>query len=142
MIQDLLAYAKQYVNTPYIWGGDNPLKGFDCSGYIQWVLASVGYDPIGDQTSQALYNHFKQNANGIAMDSLRPASLIFYGKGHQKITHIGMGINEITVIEAGRGGRNIKTVQDAVKKGACVREINWDYRSDAIGILMPKYRFL
>ena len=142
MLEDLIDYAKQYTNTPYIWGGDNPLIGFDCSGYIQWCLASVGYDPVGDQTSQALFNHFGQSARGTIREGLQKGALVFYGKSQNKITHISLAINLITVIECGGGDRRTRTKQDAIRLGACVRQKAWGYRNDCISVIMPKYSFL
>jgi cell wall-associated NlpC family hydrolase len=37
----LLATAMQFIGTPYVWGGASP-AGFDCSGFVQYTLASVG----------------------------------------------------------------------------------------------------
>jgi len=28
--------------TFYLWGGDDPLAGFDCSGFVIEILKSVG----------------------------------------------------------------------------------------------------
>lgn len=32
---DLVAYAKTYLGTPYVYGGTSP-DGFDCSGFVQY----------------------------------------------------------------------------------------------------------
>ena len=34
--------AWHLLGTPYRWGGDDPILGFDCSGFIVEILKSVG----------------------------------------------------------------------------------------------------
>lgn len=39
--QNLIATARQYLGSPYVWGGTSP-SGFDCSGFVQYVFAMNG----------------------------------------------------------------------------------------------------
>jgi cell wall-associated NlpC family hydrolase len=34
--------ATNYLGVPYLWGGTDPAKGLDCSGFTQRVFADVG----------------------------------------------------------------------------------------------------
>lgn len=38
----VVAIAKQYVGTPYVWGGSSPSSGWDCSGFVGYVYNKVG----------------------------------------------------------------------------------------------------
>jgi cell wall-associated NlpC family hydrolase len=40
--QGLLAEAETQYGVPYLWGGETPGVGFDCSGLVQWAARKVG----------------------------------------------------------------------------------------------------
>lgn len=40
----VIAAAKRYLGVPYLWGGTDPAKGLDCSGFVQRVFKDVGID--------------------------------------------------------------------------------------------------
>lgn len=128
--------ALQYLGIPYIWGGDDPMRGFDCSGFAQELLAMIGLDPKGDQTAQGLYNHFiKDRSDRTSMCG----SLCFYGKSVDKITHVAVFLDEFTVIEAAGGGSKTNTEADAIRHNAYIRIRPWDHRNDVVAIITPKF---
>ena len=40
----LVEYAKQYLGVPYVYAGNDPEKGFDCSGFVSYVFKNFGKD--------------------------------------------------------------------------------------------------
>lgn len=135
-LEMLKATALSFLGKPYVWGGDDPINGFDCSGLVQEILASVGMDPKGDQTAQGIYDIF--NPIGTPLERGLGA-LAFYGKSIKEITHIAMLLDEEHIIEAGGGGSKTLTAQDAIRQNAFVRIRRVDNRSDLVAIVMPPY---
>lgn len=137
---DKLEYMREValscLNVPYIWGGNNPLSGMDCSGFAQWCLQSVGMDPKGDQTAQALYRAFIEKGL-VGQKGL--GALAFYGRSLTSISHVALMLNDWQVIEAGGGGSRCKTPEIAAQKGAMVRIRPLLARSDLRVVIMPLY---
>jgi cell wall-associated NlpC family hydrolase len=130
------SYALSLLGLPYKWGGQNPLQGFDCSGLVQEILASVGTDPKGDQTAQALLNYFSRHGH---ISEPRTGALSFYGLSISGIRHVGFCLNEYQMIEAAGGDSKTLTMKDAIKDDAYVRIRPIMYRSDFIHCLYPNY---
>lgn len=40
--QDIVNYGLQFVGNPYVWGGNDPNTGADCSGFVKYVFAKYG----------------------------------------------------------------------------------------------------
>lgn len=134
----LIQYALSFVGNPYKWGGDDPIDGFDCSGLIQELLASVGLDPSGDQTAQGLFNYF-QAGNG-SWNDYSAGSLAFYGESVTKITHVAMLLDQFRIIEAGGGGHTCTNREMAAKLNAYVRIRLVKKRGDLVAVIKPYYR--
>lgn len=133
-MNELVEYAKLFIGTPYRWGGSGPW--FDCSGFIQELLAFKGIDPQGDQSAQALHDYFKKNGIGSIADV---GALVFYGEGDQSVTHIEMVMPNKMVIGAMGGGRGTQNIDAAILHGAFVKIRPLGHRKDIIAILMPNY---
>lgn len=138
-VELLKQYAISLVGTPYRWGGDDPLAGFDCSGLVIELLQSKGLLPHGyDNTAQGLYNHFTKE--GMSLGSFPGlGSLVFYGKSTEKITHIGFMLDNYRMLEAGGGRSTTTTVEDAIRHNAFVRIRPINFRADLVAIVSPKY---
>jgi cell wall-associated NlpC family hydrolase len=136
LLKTMIAYAMTFLNQPYKWGGDDPVEGYDCSGLVQDILASVGCDPPGDQTSQGLYNHFAMHG---VQSRAGAGALVFYGKNNGNITHVAFMIDDRRIIEAAGGDRRTQTREDAASQNAFVRIRPYTYRRDVVAIMMPAY---
>jgi cell wall-associated NlpC family hydrolase len=133
----LYDYAKSFLGLPYIWGGDDPVLGVDCSGLCVELLKSVGILAKGsDYTAAGLRNLFA--ASRLHVPEF--GALAFYGAS--SITHVGFCLNDKLMIEAGGGGSKTLTAQDAAKQNAYVRIRPIMSRSDFAGVYMPKYPWL
>jgi len=135
----LYDYAMSFVGTPYRWGGDDSIDGFDCSGFVQELLMSAGEDPEGDQTAQGLFNWFSSMGRA-RHDVWDLGSLIFFGESVTKITHIGFLLDAYRMVEAGGGGSATKTIKDAAEQNAFIRVRLIESRKDKVAILKPYYR--
>ena len=136
-MQQLVDYAKRFLLTPYIFGGAHPAFGLDCSGLVQIILASIGMDPHGDQSAQALWDHFAKE--GAEIWEPKVGALMFYGKDKDSITHIAFCVSAHQIIEAGGGGSNCTDLSKAIASEAFVRLRPIDHRKDLLGILYPSY---
>lgn len=133
----MIRYAMALLGTPYRWGGDDPIYGFDCSGLIQELLGAVGMKPKADLTAQGLYQHFKFSSR---KDVRAIGALVFYGQDIEKINHVAMMVSENQIIEAGGGGSKTTSLDLAAQQNAWVRIRRIDNRKDLVAILMPDYK--
>jgi cell wall-associated NlpC family hydrolase len=97
----MVAYAKQFLGNPYVWGGTSLTHGTDCSGFVMSIYSHFGYSI--SRTSRA------QSANGTSINasSVRPGDLVFYGSGGG-INHVAMYIGGGQVIHASNPRTGIK----------------------------------
>jgi hypothetical protein len=91
---EVIATAKFYLNTPYLWGGRSPF-GIDCSGFTQLVFKQFNFHLKRDayfQAKQGVLVNFLGEANA--------GDLAFFDNEQGKITHVGIMINNTQIIHA------------------------------------------
>lgn len=100
---EAIAFAKQFLGTPYKWGGSGPL-GFDCSGLMQYVYRKVGVDLPRVSAQQA------QAGQRIALDQLKPGDMVGWDNSSRNngADHIGLYIGNGQVLHAPRPGDRVK----------------------------------
>lgn len=136
-IQTLIEYAETLQGTIYKWGGNNPLEGFDCSGYVCWLLKCVNLLK-GDHSAQMLFDKLKESS---VSNSPIHGSIVFYGSTLKSITHCAFALDTRLCMEAGGGGRKT-TRKIAIIDGACVRLALIERRRDYLLACRPVYQTL
>lgn len=125
--------AFKLYGTRYNWGGQTPMGGLDCSGFICVVFSSIGL--IGNREDLSSSMLAKKFPNEIKEP--KRGDLAFYGKKH--ITHVALFIDNQHIIEAAGGGSNTRSMEDAILQQAYVRIRPYKYRGDLLKITRPEY---
>lgn len=63
----VVAYAKQFIGNPYVYGGNSLTNGIDCSGFTQQIYGHFGYSlprTSGDQASSGVGINFSEHRAG------------------------------------------------------------------------------
>lgn len=132
----LVIYAFNFIGVRYKWGGNNPLEGLDCSGFLCEILRSQGL-VRDDHNAQSLYELF------LKMGLEKPpekGALLFFGSSKYSVTHCALAVNSTLMLEAGGGGSGTNTIDDAIKKNAFVRLRPIKFRKDLISsIVLQEY---
>ncbi len=79
---DMVAYAKQFLGNPYVYGGTSLTNGTDCSGFTMRIYEHFGYK-IPRAGGQRTFGKL------ITVAEAQPGDLIFY-EGHVTM-YIGNG---------------------------------------------------
>ena len=96
-------WALAEVGTPYVWGGETPGVGFDCSGLVQAAYRAAGITL--PRTAQAQYDATAKLAPG---DPLAPGDLVFFGQSTTAVEHVGLVVSPTTMVDAPHTGAEVR----------------------------------
>lgn len=105
MRDSIVLLARSQIGTRYRYGGTTPSGGFDCSGFVRYVLNAIQLVLPRTAAQQAQYGAT------IPRDTtrLRPGDLLTFGRGG-KVTHIGIYVGNGHYVHASpTAGRVIET---------------------------------
>lgn len=91
--------AQKYLGTPYVWGGSSPQTGFDCSGFVSWVINQSGVGSVGRSTANGLRKYCAY----VPKEQAKPGDLIFFQKTYATsgASHVGIYIGDGKMIHCG-----------------------------------------
>jgi len=104
-----VAAAESQLGVPYVWGGETPGGGFDCSGLTQWSWRQAGFNiPRVAALQAAAIPH-------VPLTALEPGDLLFYYNldGDHQIDHV--------VMYVGSGPYGSQTIIQAPYTGSTVQ---------------------
>lgn len=102
----LLATASRHVGVRYRWGGMSP-RGFDCSGFIGYVMRAVGVSL--PRTTYAMW----VEGRPVPRDQLKMGDIVFFNTTRPGPSHAGIYVGNNQFIHASSGfGRVTVTSMD------------------------------
>ena len=94
--------AERYLGVRYLWGGNNPDEGFDCSGFVQFVYAQLGI-----QLPHYAASQYSVTAHVDAAE-LEPGDLLFFEPRADGPGHVGIYVGGGVFVEAPHTGDVVK----------------------------------
>lgn len=99
ILNQFVETAATYMGIPYVWAGDRPSTGFDCSGFTRYIYAQHGIDLPHYSGYQA------QMGIPVDLKDIQPGDLVAFGF---PVHHVGIYIGDGLFIHAPRTGDVVK----------------------------------
>lgn len=105
----LINNSKKYIGTPYVFGAKSPTKGFDCSGFSQYVFEKTGINL--PRTTREQY----KMGESISKEDLVKGDLVFFETYRSGPSHLGIYIE------------NNKFIHASTSKGVTISSLDESY---------------
>ncbi|RJX30195.1 MAG: peptidoglycan endopeptidase [Oxalobacter sp.] len=100
---EVVRQAKALLNTNYKRGGNHPITGLDCSGYVRFVFRQA-WGVVLPRTSLAQSKISKP----IKRRELKKGDLVFYNTRRRKFSHVGIYIGNNQFIHSPASGGKVR----------------------------------
>jgi hypothetical protein len=99
--------SKLYLGIPYVWGGNTPDEGFDCSGFVRWVYKK-SIDKLISRTTLEHTSDYKDIISG-EIDQIKKGDLIYFKTLPDRvISHVGIYLEDGLFIHAPNKNEKVK----------------------------------
>ncbi len=98
----VVTVARQQLGRRYVFGGTSPTRGFDCSGFTQYLARAVGVNLPRTAAEQARAGREIPRERSL----LRPGDILTFGRGG-RVTHVGVYVGEGRYVHASSGAGRI-----------------------------------
>ena len=131
---ELVENAKELIGVKYVWGGNTPAQGLDCSGLLYYIQKKAGSE-VGDMTASGYSKLGMKIANGCQ----KAGDFLFFGR---PVTHCAIYVGNGYMIESRGEQKNnasnpgIGVVKSLVSRRcdlSCIRRV-WDEESPSYEI--------
>ena len=123
---ELVENAKELLGVKYVWGGNTPQSGLDCSGLLYWIQRTAG-----SNVERLTASGYSKIGTEIPIGQQKVGDFLFFG---YPVTHCAIFIGNGYMIES-RGGRKntpdnpgvgvVKSLVTRRSDLSCIRRV-WD----------------
>lgn len=100
---DVAMTAMSLIGTPYRYGGNSPLTGLDCSGFVKYV-----YKETLDTNLPRTAAEMSRVGQPVSRDELKPGDLVFYNTMRRSNSHVGIYLGDGRFIHSPRTGQRVR----------------------------------
>ena len=107
----IVAVAQEYVGYPYVWGGTSPNVGFDCTGFVYWVLNRR----LGIPITRDLWGQLGFGTR-VSRAQVQTGDLVFFQNTYTSgLSHVGIALDNSRFVHAAseRYGVIVSRLDDA-----------------------------
>lgn len=135
---ELVENAKELIGVKYVWGGNTPQSGLDCSGLLYYIQKKAGSE-VGDLTASG----YSKLGTNIPIGQQKAGDFLFFG---YPVNHCAIFIGNGYMIESRGGKKNtadnpgIGVVKSLVTRRSdlyCIRRV-WDEYNESLDYLIGK----
>ncbi len=100
--ESIVATAKKYLGYRYVRGSASPARGFDCSGFVHYVMKQYGINLPRSSDTQF------RKGQPVARSALQVGDVVFFQNTYKRgISHVGIYIGGDEFIHASNSRRDV-----------------------------------
>ncbi|SMG24966.1 C40 family peptidase [Paraburkholderia susongensis] len=101
--EEISIQAMSLVGVPYRWGGNTPDSGFDCSGFVRYVVLRAASVNLPRTTAE-----MSGRGESIEPDEIAPGDLIFFNTTGRAHSHVGIYVGKLRFVNAPSTGGTVR----------------------------------
>jgi cell wall-associated NlpC family hydrolase len=101
--EDVVEFAKKYIGVPYLWGGNSPSKGFDCSGLVVYVFHQARHKKLPRTSTE-----MARLGKSLGSKTPSPGDLVFFNTLGDDYSHVGIYVGSGKFISAPSTGGKVR----------------------------------
>jgi len=96
----VVSAGARHLGVPYLWGGTDPVRGFDCSGLVQDAYRAIGVDMPKWSRHQAT-----MGAEVSSVEDALPGDVLAFG---EPVNHVALYVGDGQMLHAPKTGEVVK----------------------------------
>lgn len=101
-VDSLVGQARTLVGLRYVWGGERPASGLDCSGLVRYLFGRYGIEV--PHRASLLANLGDPISRDTA--AMRPGDLLYFGVP-RRVHHVGLYVGDGMMVHAANRNRGV-----------------------------------